>query len=148
MTANIRTMTLSDYDSVYQLWHSTPGMGLNTIDDSREGIEKYLKRNPTTSFVADQDGRIVGVIMAGHDGRRGYIYHTAVLPEYRGHRIAAQLVGHAMAALDKEGISKAALVAFKSNDLGNGFWEHIGFTEREDLVYRNKNIRALEKIDT
>lgn len=148
MTAIIRTMTLSDYDSVYQLWHSTPGMGLNTIDDSREGIEKYLKRNPTTSFVAEQDGRIVGVIMAGHDGRRGYIYHTAVLPEYRGHGIAAQLVGHAMAALDKEGISKAALVAFKSNDIGNGFWEHIGFTEREDLVYRNKNIRALEKIDT
>ena len=123
-------------------------MGLNTIDDSREGIEKYLKRNPTTSFVAEQDGRIVGVIMAGHDGRRGYIYHTAVLPEYRGHGIAAQLVGHAMAALDKEGISKAALVAFKSNDIGNGFWEHIGFTEREDLVYRNKNIRELERIDT
>ena len=148
MTANIRTMTLSDYDSVYQLWHNTPGMGLNTIDDSRKGIEKYLKRNPTTSFVAEQDGRIVGVIMAGHDGRRGYIYHTAVQPEYIGHGIAAQLVGHAMAALDKEGISKAALVAFKSNDLGNGFWEHLGFTEREDLVYRNKNIRALEKIDT
>ena len=148
MTANIRTMTLSDYDSVYQLWYSTPGMGLNTIDDSREGIEKYLKRNPTTSFVAEQDGRIVGVIMSGHDARRGYIYHTAVLPEYRGHGIAAQLVGHAMAALDKEGISKAALVAFKSNDIGNGFWEHIGFTEREDLVYRNKNIRTLERIDT
>ena len=148
MTANIRTMTLSDYDSVYQLWHSTPGMGLNTIDDSREGIEKYLKRNPTTSFVAEQDGRIVGVIMAGHDGRRGYIYHTAVLPEYRGHGIAAQLVEYAIAALDEEGISKAALVAFKSNDIGNGFWEHIGFTEREDLVYRNKNIRELERIDT
>ena len=148
MTAIIRTMTLSDYDSVYQLWHSTPGMGLNTIDDSREGIEKYLKRNPTTSFVAEQDGRIVGVIMAGHDGRRGYIYHTAVLPEYRGHGIAGQLVNHAMAALEKEGISKAALVAFKSNDIGNGFWKHIGFTEREDLVYRNKNTRTSERIDT
>ncbi len=148
MTAIIRTMTLSDYDSVYRLWCSTPGMGLNTTDDSREGIEKYLKRNPTTSFVAEQDGRIVGVIMAGHDGRRGYIHHTAVLPEYRGHGIAVQLVNHAMAALDKEGISKTALVAFKSNELGNGFWEHIGFTEREDLVYRNKNIRTLERIDT
>ena len=148
MTAIIRTMTLSDYDSVYQLWHSTPGMGLNTTDDSREGIEKYLKRNPTTSFVAEQDGRIVGVIMAGHDGRRGYIYHTAVLLEYRGQGIAEKLVEHAIAALDKKGISKAALVVFKSNDIGNGFWEHIGFTEREDLVYRNKNIRELERIDT
>ena len=148
MTAIIRTMTLSDYDSVYQLWYNTPGMGLNTIDDSRKGIEKYLKRNPTTSFVAEQDGRIVGVIMAGHDGRRGYIYHTAVLLEYRGQGIAEKLVEHAIAALDKEGISKAALVVFKSNDIGNGFWEHIGFTEREDLVYRNKNIRELERIDT
>ena len=148
MTAIIRTMTLSDYDGVYQLWLNTPGMGLNTTDDSREGIEKFLKRNPTTSFVALHDDSIVGVIMAGHDGRRGYIYHIAVLPEYRGRGIAEQLAEHAMAALDREGISKAALVAFKSNDIGNGFWEHIGFTEREDLVYRNKNIRELERIDT
>ena len=82
-------------------------------------------------------------------GRAGiYLEDLFVLEEYRGQGIAEKLVDHAMASLDKEGISKAALVTFKSNDIGNGFWEHIGFTEREDLVYRNKNIRELERIDT
>ena len=145
---NIRQMTIEDYDGVYYLWISTPGMGLNSTDDSREGIEKYLKRNPTSSFVAECDGTIIGVIMAGHDGRRGYIHHTAVLPAYRKQGIAKRLVDSAIAALDEEGINKVALVAFKKNDIGNAFWESIGFGDREDLVYRNKNIHELNRIDT
>ena len=144
----IRPMTIADYDGVYDLWISTPGMGLNTTDDSREGIARYLRRNPTTSFVAEEAGRIVGVIIAGHDGRRGFIYHTAVRPECRKQGIATQLVEHAMDALEKEGIHKAALVVFERNALGNAFWERIGFEERTDLVYRNRSIHALERIDT
>jgi ribosomal protein S18 acetylase RimI-like enzyme len=123
-------------------------MGLNTTDDSREGIDKYLKRNPTTSFVAEDDGKIIGVIMAGHDGRRGFINHTAVLADYRKQGIAKKLVDNTMDALDKEGIKKVALVVFKHNEIGNGFWDNIGFTDREDLVYRNKNIHVLNRIDT
>lgn len=145
---NIRAMAMKDYDGVYDLWINTPGMGLNATDDSREGIEKYLKRNPTSSFVAEDDGKIIGVIMAGHDGRRGYIHHTAVLPNYRNQGIAAKLVENAMNALDKEGINKVALVAFERNEIGNGFWESIGFAARADLVYRNKNIHELKRIDT
>ena len=145
---DIRVMTISDYDGVYHLWLNTPGMGLNSTDDNKEGIEKFLKRNPTTNFVAEYNGKIIGVIMAGHDGRRGYIYHTAILPSYRNKGLAKQLVNCTMSALDKEGINKVALVAFKKNDIGNGFWEHIGFIERDDLVYRNKNIHVLERIDT
>lgn len=145
---NIRVMTIEDYNGVYDLWINTPGMGLNLTDDSREGIEKYLKRNPTSSFVAEDEGKIIGVIMSGHDGRRGYIQHTAVLPEYRNQGIARRLVEHAMNALDKEGIQKVALVAFERNKTGNAFWEHIGFSPREDLVYRNKNIHDLIRIDT
>lgn len=144
----IRVMTAEDYDGVYNLWINTPGMGLNSTDDSREGIEKYIKRNPTSSFVAECDGAIVGVIMAGHDGRRGFIHHTAVMPEYRNQGIAKRLVGSAMSALDKEGIHKAALVVFRRNSIGNDFWERIGFTVRDDLVYRNKSIHPLERIDT
>ena len=144
----IRPMTIADYDGVYDLWISTPGMGLNTTDDSREGIAQYLRRNPTTCFVAEEAGHIVGVIIAGHDGRRGFIYHTAVRPECRKQGIATQLVEHAMAALEKEGIHKAALVVFERNALGNAFWERIGFEERTDLVYRNRSIHALERIDT
>lgn len=144
----IREMTIEDYDSVYDLWINTPGMGLNETDDSREGIERYLRRNPTTCFVAEEEGKTVGVIMAGHDGRRGYIHHTAVLPEYRNRGIARSLVEHAMDALDKEGINKVALVAFSHNGDGNAFWEKVGFTARGDLVYRNKNIHDLVRIDT
>lgn len=148
MMVNIRVMSITDYDGIYNLWINTPGMGLNSTDDSREGIGKYLKRNPTSSFVAECDGIIVGVIMAGHDGRRGYIHHTAVLPDYRNQGIAKRLVDSVMDALDREGINKVALVAFKKNDIGNGFWENIGFNDRTDLVYRNKNIHALDRIDT
>lgn len=144
----IRTMTIGDYDGVYDLWIHTPGMGLNSTDDSREGIEKYLKRNPTTSFVAEDGGKIIGVIMAGHDGRRGFIHHTAVHPAYRNQGIGRKLADHAMDALEKEGIHKTALVVFRTNETGNGFWENIGFTERNDLVYRNKNIHELKKIKT
>lgn len=144
----IRVMTIDDYDGVYNLWINTPGMGLNSTDDSREGIEKYIKRNPTSCFVAEDNDKIVGVIIAGHDGRRGYIYHTAVLPAYRKQGIAKRLVDSAMSALDAEGINKVALVAFKKNELGNGFWENIGFINRDDLVYRNKNIHELNRIDT
>lgn len=144
----IRTMVIEDYDAVYHLWINTLGMGLNTIDDSREGIEKYLRRNPSSSFVAEDDGQIIGVIIAGHDGRRGYIYHTSVMLEYRHQGIARQLVENAIEALDKEGIYKVALVVFERNELGNQFWEKIGFIERDDLIYRNKNIHELDRIDT
>ena len=147
MMVKIRVMTISDYEGVYNLWINTPGMGLNSSDDSREGIEKYLKRNPATSFVAECGGAMIGVIMAGHDGRRGYIHHTAVLPAYRNRGIEKKLVESAMTALDEEGINKVALVVFSKNDLGNTFWEKMGFIQRDDLVYRNKNIHALEKIE-
>lgn len=143
-----RVMVPEDYKSIYEMWINTAGMGLNTTDDSEEGIAKYLRRNPTTSFVAVEGDRIVGAIMAGHDGRRGFIHHTAVLPEYRGNCIGKKLVELAMDALEKEGINKTALVVFEHNGIGNAFWERIGFTAREDLVYRNKNIRQLERIDT
>lgn len=143
-----RIMSIADYDGVYNLWINTPGIGLNTTDDSREGIGKYLKRNPGSSFVAEHEGKIIGVIMAGHDGRRGYIHHTAVLPEYRNQGIAKRLVDSAMDALDAEGINKVALVAFEKNEIGNCFWEKIGFEERNDLVYRNKNLHELNRIDT
>lgn len=145
---NIRTMSISDYEAVYALWLSCKGMGLNDLDDSREGIARYLRRNPSTSFVCEADGRIAGVIMAGHDGRRGFIHHTAVHPDFRRQGIARQLVEAALAALKAEGIHKVALVVFDRNQTGNGFWEQQGFTVREDLVYRNRALTELQRIDT
>ena len=135
----IRKMTINDYESVYNLWRKTPGMGLNDFDDSKEGIRKYLDRNPKTCFVAEKGKRIIGVIMSGHDGRRGYIYHMAVLIEERNGGIGSELVAHALHALKEEGIQKVALVVFSENETGNNFWEKQGFTQRKDLTYRNKS---------
>lgn len=144
----IRKMTIDDYDNVYKLWINTPGMGLNDIDDSRSGIEKYLIRNPETCFVAERDNTIVGVIMCGNDGRRGYIHHTAVALSEQNKGIGTALVDAAMDALQNEGVTKVALVVFSKNELGNTFWEKRGFTKRDDLVYRNKLISELTRIDT
>ena len=145
---SIRLMTINDYEKVYELWKSCAGMGLNNLDDSKEGIGKFLKRNPDTCFVADADNNIVGVIIVGNDGRRGYIYHTAVNPQYRKQGIAKSLVDTAMTALQKIGINKAALVVFDRNEIGNDFWEKMGFTIRDDLIYRNKVLNEIIRIDT
>ncbi len=144
----IRKMSIDDYEQVYQLWLSCAGMGLNDLDDTKEGIERFLIRNPETCFVAENEKSIIGVIIAGNDGRRGYIYHTAVSTDHRHQGIAAKLVTEAMEALKALGINKAALVVFSKNTDGNAFWEKVGFTEREDLVYRNKTITEMIRIDT
>lgn len=144
----IREMTIEDYEAVYSLWMSCVGMGLNNLDDSKEGVGRFIERNPETSLVAIVDSLIVGVIMVGNDGRRGYIYHTAVHPEYRKRGIAKQLVDAAMKVLSALGIHKVALVVFERNDKGNAFWESQGFTVRNDLVYRNKALVEIVRIDT
>ena len=144
----IRKMLPDDYENIYDLWINTPGMGLNDIDDSREGIEKYLRRNPETCFVGEKDGKIIGVILSGHDGRRGYIHHSAVSVTERNNRIGSCLVQHAMTALKSEGINKVALIVFARNENGNNFWEKQGFSTRDDLNYRNKHINELKRIDT
>lgn len=144
----VRKMIIEDYDEVYQLWINTNGMGLNDIDDSREGIAKYLIRNPQTCFVAVKQNRIIGVIISGHDGRRGYIYHTAVAVSERRQGVGTILVNAVLAAMKNEGISKVALVVFSRNENGNKFWQSLGFTERNDLVYRNIAIKEMTRIDT
>jgi ribosomal protein S18 acetylase RimI-like enzyme len=141
-------MTISDYDKVYSLWLNTPNMGLNNLDDSKEGIEKYLARNPNTCFIAEKDSVIIGVILSGHDGRRGYIHHTAVAQREQGNGVGTALLNAAMSALEREGINKVALVVFGKNEKGNTFWEKRGFIKRPDLIYRNKAITDLTRIDT
>lgn len=136
----IRAMTIADYDSVHALWLCIEGMGINDIDDSFEGIRRYLARNPGTSFVALDGARVVGAILAGHDGRRGFLYHGAVLPEYRKQGIGRLLAEAALEALKQEGVSKVGLLAFRENTLGNQFWEAMGFGSREDCTYRDKKL--------
>lgn len=134
---SIRPMNISDYNEVFELWNCTKGMGLRSLDDSREGIEKFLARNPGTCLVAEEEHRIIGIILGGHDGRRGYLYHTAVLENCRNRGIGKELVKQVLNAFTKEGINRVALVVFKENETGNSFWETLGFEKRSDLVYRN-----------
>ncbi|MBQ8184434.1 MAG: GNAT family N-acetyltransferase [Lachnospiraceae bacterium] len=131
----IRTMTIEDYDGVYALWMTIKGFAIRSIDDSRVGVERFLKRNPTTSVVAVEDGRIVGSILCGHDGRRGCLYHVCVHEDYRMRGIGKQMVVFCMNALKEEQISKVSLIAFTRNDIGNAFWNRIGWTRRLDLNY-------------
>ena len=131
----VRVMKIEDYDQIYALWSKIKGFGIRSIDDSREGIERFLKRNPTTSVVAEEDGKIVGAILCGHDGRRGCFYHVCVDEEYRMQGIGNSMVVFAMEALKEEKINKVSLIAFTKNDIGNAFWKEIGWTKREDLNY-------------
>ncbi len=135
---DIRVMVPEDYDGIAEVWKNHEGT--NPVDDSREGLEKYLRRNPTTSFVAVDNGTMIGTILAGHDGRRGLFHHVSVLPEYQKQGVGRMLVENAAEALRRGGINKVLLVVFTHNDNANAFWEHMGFTVREDLYYRNKYI--------
>ena len=144
----IRNMEISDYEEVYALWMSSKNMGFNNLDDSREGIRKFLERNPKTSFVAVEDEKITGIVLAGHDGRRGYIYHMFVDEPFRKQKIGTKLLEKSLKALKEEGINKAALLVFKYNEAGGRFWEKQGFFVREDVDYRNLELTELTRIDT
>lgn len=131
----LRVMQIEDYQNVYNLWMTIDGFGIRSIDDSYEGVARFLKRNPTTSVVAEVDGKIVGAILCGHDGRRGCLYHVCVHRYYRKHGIGKAMVVFCMKALQAEEINKVSLIAFKSNSVGNQFWKGAGWTFREDLNY-------------
>ena len=131
----IRKMTIEDYDGLYALWMTIKGFGICSVDDSREGVEIFLKRNPDTSVVAIADGQIVGGILCGHDGRRGCLYHVCVREDYRRLGIGKAMVVYCMNALKAEKINKVSLIAFTKNDVGNAFWNTIGWTKRLDLNY-------------
>ena len=133
MTTIIRAMTVEDYDQLHALWMRIKGFGIRSIDDSKEGVERFLKRNPTTSVIAEIDGKVVGGILCGHDGRTGCFYHVCVEDSYRHHGVGYKMVRAAIKAMQKEGVSKISLVAFKDNHIGNAFWQGIGWTEREDF---------------
>ena len=146
----IRVMTIEDYDEIFALWMKIKGFGIRSVDDSREGIDRFLRRNPTTSIVAVEDGKIVGSILCGHDGRRGCFYHVCVDPDYRMRGIGRTMVVKAMEALKEEEINKVCLIAFAENDIGNVFWNEIGWTKRLDLNYydftlNEENITAFNK---
>jgi N-acetylglutamate synthase len=136
----ISEMTTTDYHEVMSLWQSTEGMGLHKQMDSKKGIAKYLRRNPGLSLVARDNKKIVGTVLCGHDGRRGHLYHLAVTPSYRKKGIAKELVNKALSKLTAIGITRCTIHAFAKNYAGRKFWQHIGWTERQDIKVMSKEI--------
>lgn len=135
METVIRSMSIEDYPAVKALWRSIRGFGIRSIDDSEEGVARFLARNPGISVVAERDEEIVGAILCGHDGRRGCLYHVCVREDCRMQGVGKAMVVFCMEALKKEQINKVSLIAFTKNDVGNAFWKQIGWTKREDLNY-------------
>ncbi|MCR5273565.1 MAG: GNAT family N-acetyltransferase [Lachnospiraceae bacterium] len=131
----VREMTFEDIDKVHELWMTIHGFGIRSLDDSKEYVERFIKRNPTTSIVAVKDDEIIGSILCGHDGRHGCFYHVCVKEKYRQHGVGRAMVSYAMLELKKEKISKVTLVAFKNNEVGNLFWKGVGWTFRDDFNY-------------
>lgn len=128
-------MKPEDYDDVRALWMTIRGFGIRALDDSREDIERFIRRNPTTSVVAKAGNRIIGTILCGSDGRQGALYHVCVAKEYRRRGIGTQMVGFCMHQLRYMGINKVSLIAFTSNEAGNAFWNKIGWTKKTNVNY-------------
>lgn len=128
----LRPMTMTDYDAVIALLKATPGVSFRDAD-SREATSRYLERNPGLSFVAEQEGSLVGCVMGGHDGRRGYLQHLAVLPSHRRQGIASALVECCIAALEQLGIVKSHIDVYRTNDSGQAWWERRGWKLRNDI---------------
>lgn len=137
MQYEIRQMQIDDYDAVHALWQASEGVGLSDAD-SRAGIANYLQRNPGMSFVALAQGTIIGAVLCGHDGRRGYLHHLAVASSHRRQGIGKELVECCLAALQAIGIAKCNLFLFGRNQDGAAFWECTGWSRRDDLVLLQK----------
>lgn len=132
-------MTKDDYDEVYEMWQTTSKRALSNAD-SREQIERYLDRNKGMSQVAVIDRKIVGTVLAGHDGRRGFIHHMAVMPQYRRKHIGHSLANKAIEKITAEGIDKTHIFCYQNNETGQDFWLDFGFKKRNDVfVYSFEN---------
>ncbi|MDB5310358.1 MAG: family N-acetyltransferase [Gemmataceae bacterium] len=130
----IRPMVEEDIPAALQLWQALPGIGLRDAD-SPAALAKYLARNPGCSVVAvGGTGDLVGVSLAGHDGRRGYLHHVAVAPHAQKLGLGRRLVEACLAALKADGIEKVHLWVYAANEPGKGFWKHLGWRERTELV--------------
>jgi N-acetylglutamate synthase len=147
MDIEICPFTMAAYDGVFALWQQCEGVGLSEAD-ARENIEAYLRRNPGMSFVATDRGAVVGAVLCGHDGRRGYIHHLAVHPESRRRSVGRRLVQQCLRALQNEGIQKCHIFIFNRNEGGMAFWKSVGWTPRGDISIFSKTIEAEGVVNT
>lgn len=139
MPALIRPMRPTDHAAAHALWSATPGVGTDASDEPA-AIAAYLERNPGMSFVADDGAALVGAVLGGSDGRRGYLHHLAVAPSHRGQGLGRELVEHALAALAAAGMWRCHVFVYASNPDGQAFWARGGWRVRTDLVMMSREI--------
>ncbi len=130
---SIRPMSIADYDLVIELMKQTPGVTFRDAD-SQENTARYLERNPNLSFVATVGSELVGCIMSGHDGRRGYLQHLLVLPNFRRKGISSALVNQCLVGLEELGIKKSHIDVLKTNESGALYWANMGWQLRNDIL--------------
>lgn len=135
----IREMKIEDYETVVKIWTSVEGVVLSDAD-AKDEISLFLNRNSGFSFVAAESDKVIGAILCGHDGRRGYLHHLAVEAQYRGNKLGKKLVEHCLIKLKEEGIRKCHLFVLENNQQGMDFWSHIGFHKREDINIFSMNV--------
>lgn len=129
---------MSDYGETTAFWASIPELGLDDAD-SISSMESFLKRNPGLSFVARDGIELIGAVLCGHDGRRGYLHHLAVSPDYRGRGIGKRLVNECLSALSRHGVSRFNIFIYSHNEKGKKFWEKTGWTTYDglEIMYRS-----------
>lgn len=133
-------MTAGDYEKAYQLWSITPGMNLKSLNNTYEGIKSVIDHNPNLCFVAVANDQIVGTALGATDGRKGYLYHVAIDAEFRGQRVGSQLIERVVQGLKKQGITKIGLFTTNENTEGQAFWKHLGWHQRTDITYLDRDI--------
>jgi len=142
---NIVEYKIDRYEEVLALMERTPGVSIREAD-SRESTERYLARNPSLSFIAEVKGEVIACAMCGHDGRRGYLQHVIVAPEYRRKGIANTLVEKCLSNLEMIGIFKTHIDVFITNDLANKYWIRRGWKFRDDIHRYSLNRTLKENV--
>jgi putative acetyltransferase len=144
MDFTVSEFTMDSYDEVAALWRESEGVGMSEAD-SPENIRSYLARNPAMSFVARADGRLVGAVLGGHDGRRGLVHHLVVHRDARRKGIGRKLVDECLRALADAGMRKCLLFVFHANDRGAAFWKALGWSARPDVAIMSKDVELTER---
>ncbi len=139
MGITVREFTIGDYEAAFALWKASEGIGLSEAD-TRENIALYLRRNPGQSFVAEEDGVLVGAVLCGNDGRRGFLHHLAVAASARRKGTGHALIGNALGALAAQGMRKCHVFVISANEEGKRFWRRVGWEERTTLVVMSKDV--------
>lgn len=143
MNIEIIPFTMREYEEVLALWKICDGIGLSSADSPRK-ISEYLERNYGMSFVAKHGDKIIGAVLCGHDGRRGFIHHLAVHPDFRKAGTGKNLAGKCVSALESVGIEKCHLFIFIDNESGQRFWEKAGWSLRSDIGIMSRDLGGSE----